>query len=116
MNGVCRGCGCTDDDCSGCIERTGHPCHWVAPGFCSACAQAELPKVQAQMVKVRAMRSEEHEQMKQFLAFAQAEPYPETAEGWRARQAEARRRWPSVAELFDGWGVDIGKTIDRGSE
>ncbi len=34
---ACRVCGCTDDDCSGCIERTGQPCHWVEPDLCSAC-------------------------------------------------------------------------------
>ena len=34
---VCRVCGCTDDDCSGCIERTGHPCSWVEEDLCSAC-------------------------------------------------------------------------------
>lgn len=39
--GVCRICGCTDDDCSGCIERTGTPCHWVEPDLCSACAQED---------------------------------------------------------------------------
>jgi hypothetical protein len=35
----CRVCGCTDADCSGCIERTGQPCMWV-PGegdLCTAC-------------------------------------------------------------------------------
>jgi hypothetical protein len=25
----CRVCGCTDDDCSQCIEKTGGPCTWV---------------------------------------------------------------------------------------
>ena len=35
---VCRVCGCTDEDCSQCIEKTGSPCHWVAPDLCSACA------------------------------------------------------------------------------
>lgn len=35
---ACRVCGCTDDDCSQCIEKTGHPCHWIEPGLCSACA------------------------------------------------------------------------------
>ncbi len=39
---VCRVCGCTDDDCSGCVERTDAPCHWVETDLCSACAQ-ELP-------------------------------------------------------------------------
>ena len=34
---TCRVCGCTDDDCSGCIERTGLACHWVAADLCSAC-------------------------------------------------------------------------------
>ena len=34
---TCRVCGCTDDDCSICIERTGEPCHWVAGDLCSAC-------------------------------------------------------------------------------
>ena len=33
----CRICGCTDDDCSGCIERTGVPCEWVEDDLCSAC-------------------------------------------------------------------------------
>lgn len=34
----CRVCECTDDDCSGCIQRTGKPCHWVSEDLCSACA------------------------------------------------------------------------------
>lgn len=33
----CRKCGCTDDDCSQCIQKTGHPCHWVEEDLCSAC-------------------------------------------------------------------------------
>ena len=37
MKGVCRECGCTDDDCQQCIEKIGHPCHWVEPDLCSAC-------------------------------------------------------------------------------
>jgi hypothetical protein len=37
--GVCRMCGCTDTDCSGCIARTGEPCFWVNTErtLCSAC-------------------------------------------------------------------------------
>lgn len=35
---ACRICGCTDADCSGCVERTGEPCSWVQPDLCSACA------------------------------------------------------------------------------
>jgi len=33
----CRFCGCTDDDCSQCIERTGSPCWWHTEDVCSAC-------------------------------------------------------------------------------
>lgn len=34
----CRICGCTDDDCSDCVERTGQACSWSEPDLCSACA------------------------------------------------------------------------------
>lgn len=34
---TCRVCGCTDDDCRQCIEKTGEPCYWVEPDLCSAC-------------------------------------------------------------------------------
>jgi hypothetical protein len=37
---TCRVCGCTDDDCHKCIEKTGHPCRWVEDDLCSACADA----------------------------------------------------------------------------
>ncbi len=35
----CRKCGCTEDDCSQCIEKTGQPCHWVEEDLCSACVE-----------------------------------------------------------------------------
>lgn len=41
----CRACGCTESDCSQCVERTGTPCHWVESDLCSACAPS--PEVQA---------------------------------------------------------------------
>lgn len=34
----CRKCGCTQSDCSHCIEKTGRPCSWVGENLCSACA------------------------------------------------------------------------------
>jgi hypothetical protein len=37
----CRACGCTDRDCSGCVKRTGKPCHWVEWDLCSACKKEE---------------------------------------------------------------------------
>jgi len=48
---VCRICGCTDDDCSGCIAATGVPCSWV-PGevdLCSACKDQGLPELIAEV-------------------------------------------------------------------
>jgi DNA-directed RNA polymerase subunit RPC12/RpoP len=35
--GRCRECGCTDENCTSCIERTGTPCSWVDLDLCSAC-------------------------------------------------------------------------------
>lgn len=37
---TCRICGCTDYDCSQCIERTGEVCYWFEPNLCSACASS----------------------------------------------------------------------------
>jgi len=33
----CRVCGCTDDDCRQCVEKTGVPCYWVEDDLCSSC-------------------------------------------------------------------------------
>ena len=33
----CRICGCTDDNCIRCIEKTGRPCRWIEEDLCSAC-------------------------------------------------------------------------------
>lgn len=39
LRGRCRCCGCTDEDCRGCIERTGEPCGWADESrtLCTAC-------------------------------------------------------------------------------
>ena len=34
---TCRECGCTEADCSQCVEAQGHPCHWVEIDLCSRC-------------------------------------------------------------------------------
>ena len=39
----CRVCGCTDKDCTQCIEKTGSPCYWVAKDLCSACMNEMAP-------------------------------------------------------------------------
>lgn len=34
----CRVCGCTQENCKQCIEKTGSPCYWIEEDLCSACA------------------------------------------------------------------------------
>lgn len=38
---TCRECGCTDENCSQCVEKTGGPCQWVEADLCSACVPVE---------------------------------------------------------------------------
>lgn len=33
----CKECGCTDANCSQCVESSGKPCRWVGPNRCSRC-------------------------------------------------------------------------------
>jgi hypothetical protein len=40
--GVCRACGCTNNDCRQCVAKTGWPCHWVEPDLCSACVTTAI--------------------------------------------------------------------------
>ena len=53
---VCRVCGCTEEDCSQCIEKTGEPCSWVEddePGcLCSACVEEKPEPVNITMPNV----------------------------------------------------------------
>jgi PRTRC genetic system protein E len=37
----CRECGCTEDNCTQCVEKTGKPCHWVETDLCSACVKTD---------------------------------------------------------------------------
>jgi ParB family chromosome partitioning protein len=41
---TCRVCGCTENDCAQCIEKTGEPCTWVAEDLCSACVGEQEPQ------------------------------------------------------------------------
>jgi hypothetical protein len=56
----CRVCGCTQDDCSQCIKKTGQPCSWVAWDLCSACetpAQAKRRKSRMKRISEKAAHS-----------------------------------------------------------
>ncbi len=41
--GICKICGCTDNDCLQCVKKSGKPCYWVddAHDLCSVC-EAEM--------------------------------------------------------------------------
>ena len=41
----CRECGCTDLDCSQCIEKTGSPCYWIRDDLCSACLPPDVKDI-----------------------------------------------------------------------
>jgi hypothetical protein len=43
--GICRKCGCTDDNCSGCVLATGEPCTWVNSShtLCTRCVDELAP-------------------------------------------------------------------------
>lgn len=54
----CRKCGCTERDCSQCIEKTGDACHWVEADLCSACVPSALRNVKkALTVKLSKVRT-----------------------------------------------------------
>lgn len=36
---TCISCGCSDWNCTQCIDKTGEPCYWAEQDLCSACAE-----------------------------------------------------------------------------
>lgn len=53
---TCRVCGCTDDNCKQCIEKTGSPCYWVEPDLCSACEPITLKASSKPLISQRLIR------------------------------------------------------------
>ena len=49
----CKVCGCTDDDCRQCIEKTGEPCWWVSDDLCSACVQRPSQPSSPRTLKIK---------------------------------------------------------------
>lgn len=52
--------------------------------------------------RARSLRADEREPMREYLAFVQREPLPETDAATRERLAEAAQLWPAIAALFSG--------------
>lgn len=48
---TCRKCGCTDENCSQCIEKTGKACHWIEIDLCSACAEQTSEQILDNMIE-----------------------------------------------------------------
>lgn len=42
---TCRVCGCTQHDCSECVEKTGRSCYWIEADLCSACVVLDAAQV-----------------------------------------------------------------------
>ena len=56
--GVCRYCGCTEDDCSECVELTGEPCSWVPGQQFTLCSACETPKARQERMVLRKQLAE----------------------------------------------------------
>lgn len=54
---TCRRCGCTEDDCSQCVAKTGKPCHWVEADLCSACVEPAPKRAPKRKAKRKARRA-----------------------------------------------------------
>lgn len=67
----CRICGCTEKNCSGCIERTGEPCHWVEPDLCSACEKTCINCCHLEIDETHCQFSDKLEPCEKFYSFLQ---------------------------------------------
>lgn len=65
----CRVCGCTQYNCSQCIEKTGSPCTWAEKDLCSACVEEpEIPVVDTRASQSEAVEAPEEQTHETALA------------------------------------------------
>lgn len=75
IGAACRVCGCTDWDCTQCIERTGVPCSWVKSDLCSACVPlTEIPALPADEFAQAMAAARERAELEQLNRDADGEP------------------------------------------
>jgi hypothetical protein len=91
---TCRICGCTDDDCQGCIDRTGQPCTWVEEDLCSACIE-ENEKFENNYNKLMEIIDEEVTYAF-FYALENHPPYPSYHHGFAVIKEELDELWEEV--------------------
>ena len=106
----CRVCGCTDDDCRQCVEKTGHPCRWVEEDLCSACAgemRVEL-NLDGGMVSSMTIKTEaDIREAGEFIGLVRRmrkaqKDFFQFRDGMR--KAHARRLEQEVDEQLESWG------------
>lgn len=89
----CRVCGCTEDNCKQCIERTGQPCHWVENNLCSACTPEMLERFPRKVGKTP----------KEFDIEWQYQEYLKRVAMTEERMGEVQRKETRQA-FFGAWG------------
>lgn len=87
----CRICMCTDQDCTSCIERTGHACYWVEDDLCSACAGAG-PGTDLELALSPVSDAEIENYMKRFTVVMGEESYPDCVRSALDGFLDVRRR------------------------
>lgn len=123
----CQSCGCTES--TPCVTDAG-PCHWVAPGYCSACLYQEHPPEEARVLEaLLALRNDvvgirlsgvDAFHLLAALQLALRHPHwhgagrdwtEEFARGLQERLAEAGE--PAVAELCEkGWLPEFDVAVE----
>jgi PRTRC genetic system protein E len=65
---TCRICGCTEDDCKQCIEKTGEACHWIDVDLCSACEEEAMKEnLENQFSEKFENKQEENQQSEELI-------------------------------------------------
>lgn len=106
---TCRACGCTDDNCQGCVEKTGVPCSWAEPDLCSACVVlyaiggafvvCEAHKAVAELAKIGAAVKIEGEDRMHFSDRCEmciTVPVPGRRCAYEDCNAELHPQWPAI--------------------
>lgn len=114
----CRVCGCTQEDCRQCIEKTGTPCHWVEDNLCSACVmetQHEPVRYsESDLQSFKAILLDKKDAAEKELLYLRSrinEPLnPDTGQTW---EQEASEHWKGLISRQTDHLHKIGKALER---
>lgn len=101
----CSACGCTEADCSKCVDRTGGPCFWVKHDLCSACHELAGAALPSQYIRKKGGPSSHgHTWMRGFYAGLSGKkcnpPYRSTTRRGRGYARVWRCGFDSAAEFI----------------